>query len=102
MEAPRNSTSAFGGGNKILLLQTIGVRSTNSTRYKFAMARVALAEIRALTLYKDSLTLSRRGRPVPQLSCIGSPCNLFTPDVVRCENLGGRGTDVDWKVRCPF
>ena len=63
------------------------------------MSRVALAKILALTFYKDSVTLSRRTSPIPQLVCIGKACDLYTPDVVRCENIGGNGAEVDWKVR---
>lgn len=62
------------------------------------MSRVALAKIPALTFYKDSVTLSRRTRPIPQLTCVGKPCKSYQPDVVRCESLGGEGTDIDWKV----
>ncbi|KAA1467444.1 DUF1183-domain-containing protein [Dentipellis sp. KUC8613] len=60
-------------------------------------SRIALAAIPALTFYKDALTRSRRGRPVQQLVCIGKACDLYTPDVVRCVNIGGEGTDVEWK-----
>jgi len=60
-------------------------------------SRVKLADIPALTLYNDEPTLSRRGQPFPQLVCKGKPCNLFTPDVIRCVNVGGEGTNVDWK-----
>ena len=62
-------------------------------------SRVKLVDIPALTLYNDEPTLSRRGQPIPQLVCKGKPCNLFKPDVIRCVNLGGEGTEVDWKVR---
>jgi store-operated calcium entry-associated regulatory factor len=65
-------------------------------------SRVALDSIRSLTFYGETLTQSRRTPPIPQLTCIGKPCNLFQPDVVRCVNEGGRGTDVDWKVRLSF
>jgi len=61
------------------------------------MSRVALAKIPALTLYKDSTTLSRRNRPIPQLVCIGKACNLYMPEVVQCESIGGEGGEVDWK-----
>lgn len=61
------------------------------------MSRVPLGRIPSITLYKDAKTLSRRGRPVPQLTCIGKPCRLYQPEVVRCTNVGGLGTDVDWK-----
>ncbi|KAH9959655.1 hypothetical protein BC827DRAFT_1134293 [Russula dissimulans] len=60
-------------------------------------SRVRLADIPALTLYNDEPTLSRRGQPIPQLVCKGKPCSLFKPDVIRCVNLGGEGTNVDWK-----
>ncbi|KAI8969868.1 hypothetical protein BD414DRAFT_502411 [Trametes punicea] len=61
------------------------------------MSRVPLAKIPSLTFYKDELTVARRGPPIPQLTCIGKPCRLYQPEVVRCVNLGGSGTDVDWK-----
>ncbi|KAI9510743.1 hypothetical protein F5148DRAFT_1176969 [Russula earlei] len=60
-------------------------------------SRVKLVDIPALTLYNDEPTLSRRGQPIPQLICKGKPCSLFKPDVIRCINLGGEGTNVDWK-----
>jgi len=59
--------------------------------------RVALANIPALTFYQDSMTLSQRTKPIPQLVCIGKACDLYMPEVVRCENVGGHGGDVDWK-----
>ncbi|KAG7451206.1 DUF1183-domain-containing protein [Guyanagaster necrorhizus] len=61
------------------------------------MSRQQLAKIPSLTFYKDELTNSRRTAPISQLTCVGKPCKLYTPDVVRCTNLGGTGTDVDWK-----
>ncbi|KAG0695598.1 DUF1183-domain-containing protein [Suillus ampliporus] len=61
------------------------------------MSRIALESIPALTFYKDSLTAARRTSPIAQLVCIGKPCTLYQPDVVRCSNIGGSGTDVDWK-----
>ncbi|KAF8206365.1 hypothetical protein K438DRAFT_1817060 [Mycena galopus ATCC 62051] len=61
------------------------------------MSRLELARIPALTFYKDSVTESRRTEPVPQLICVGKPCNLYQPEVVRCHSLGGSGTDIDWK-----
>ncbi|KAH9034416.1 hypothetical protein EDB84DRAFT_1486961 [Lactarius hengduanensis] len=61
------------------------------------MSRIKLADISALTLYQDEYTSSKRGKSIPQLVCKGKPCKSFTPDVVRCVNLGGEGTDVDWK-----
>ncbi|KAJ7756511.1 hypothetical protein DFH07DRAFT_868302 [Mycena maculata] len=61
------------------------------------MSRVELARIPALTFYKNSLTESRRTKAIPQLICVGKPCQLYTPEVVRCKSLGGSGTEIDWK-----
>ncbi|KAJ7170744.1 DUF1183-domain-containing protein [Mycena crocata] len=64
------------------------------------MSRIELARIPALTFYKDSLTESRRTKPISQLICVGKPCSLYTPEVVpvvRCQSLGGSGTEIDWK-----
>ncbi|KAF8581059.1 DUF1183-domain-containing protein [Ramaria rubella] len=63
------------------------------------MSRVALDSISSLTFYSDTLTQSRRTPPISQLKCIGKPCYLFQPDVVRCVNDGGRGADVEWKCQ---
>ena len=62
------------------------------------MSRVELAKIKSLTFYKDSYTAARRTPSLPQVVCVGKPCKLYQPDVVRCVSLGGTGTDVDWKV----
>ncbi|OAX35661.1 DUF1183-domain-containing protein [Rhizopogon vinicolor AM-OR11-026] len=61
------------------------------------MSRVALESIPSLTFYKDALTAARRTNPISQLVCVGKPCALYQPDVVHCKNIGGSGTDVDWK-----
>ena len=61
------------------------------------MSRVALSQILSLSFYKDKPTLSRRGQPIPQLKCIGNPCRLYQPEAVRCTNLGGAGSDFDWR-----
>ena len=63
------------------------------------MSRVALAEIESLTFYGDSLTKARRTSPIPQLKCVGETCKLYQPEVVRCTNAGGSGTEIDWTVR---
>ncbi|TEB34780.1 DUF1183-domain-containing protein [Coprinellus micaceus] len=61
------------------------------------MSRVALAKVPSLTFYKDAVTEARRSSAWPQLTCLGSACKLYQPEVVRCVNLGGSGTDIDWK-----
>lgn len=63
------------------------------------MSRLELAKIPAITFYKDAYTAARRTEALPQLVCVGKPCRVFQPEVVRCVNLGGGvGTDVDWKA----
>ena len=62
------------------------------------MSRVELAKIKSLTFYKDSYTAARRTSSLPHLVCVGKPCKSFQPEVVRCINVGGTGTEVDWKV----
>lgn len=63
------------------------------------MSRIRLDSISSLIFYKDTLTASRRAPAVQQLKCLGEPCQLYRPDVVRCVSLGGSDTDVSWKVR---
>ncbi|KAH7915657.1 DUF1183-domain-containing protein [Hygrophoropsis aurantiaca] len=61
------------------------------------MTRIALESIPALTFYKNTQTTARRTSPIEQLICVGKPCSLYQPEVVRCKNIGGSGTEVDWK-----
>ncbi|KAG2131329.1 DUF1183-domain-containing protein [Suillus clintonianus] len=61
------------------------------------MSRIALESIPGLTFYNNALTAARRTSPIAQLVCVGKACGLYQPDVVRCSNIGGSGTDVDWK-----
>ncbi|TDL14428.1 DUF1183-domain-containing protein [Rickenella mellea] len=62
------------------------------------MSRILLSGIRTLTFYNGEQTkASRRGPPVPQMVCIGKPCHLYQPEVIRCTNEGGEGVEVDWK-----
>lgn len=59
---------------------------------------VLLTSIKTLTLYAGEKTAARRTSPVPQLKCIGKPCNLYQPDAVQCFNVGGTGNEVNWKA----
>ncbi|TRM64220.1 hypothetical protein BD626DRAFT_491139 [Schizophyllum amplum] len=61
--------------------------------------RLLLESIPALTFYAGEETVARRSDPIPQLTCIGNPCKLYQPEVVRCENIGGKGTEVEWKCQ---
>ena len=62
------------------------------------MSKVQLAKIKSLTFYKDEDTAARRTDPLPQLVCVGKPCKYYQPEVVRCANVGGTGSEVEWKV----
>ncbi|WVW78913.1 hypothetical protein I302_100876 [Kwoniella bestiolae CBS 10118] len=53
--------------------------------------KIALKSIKTLTFYADKLTHSRRVDPIPQLSCVGSACDLYQPEVVQCTNMGDDG-----------
>lgn len=64
-----------------------------------ARDRILLEKIPALTFYAGEDTVARRSDPIPQLTCIGKPCKIYQPEVVRCTNIGGTGTEVEWKVR---
>jgi len=59
--------------------------------------RVLLSSINTLTFFSDANTQGRRTRPIPQLKCKGSVCNLYQPYAVTCTNIGGRGSFVQWK-----
>ncbi|KAF8442473.1 hypothetical protein L210DRAFT_3611834 [Boletus edulis BED1] len=61
------------------------------------MSRIALENIPAITFYKGSVTAARRTAPIAQLVCLGKPCAMYQPEVVRCRNIGGSGVNVDWK-----
>jgi len=62
--------------------------------------RVELAKIPAVTFYKHARTSTLRTGQLPQMICVGETCNLYTPDAVHCVNIGGTGTNIDWKVSC--
>lgn len=60
---------------------------------------VLLSNIKTLTLHANRLTTSRRGPPVPQISCVGgSAAGLYDVDIMRCSNAGGEygPEDVQW------
>ncbi|GAC94195.1 transmembrane protein [Pseudozyma hubeiensis SY62] len=61
--------------------------------YYGAGRRVALSSLRTLTFYSGKHTAFRRTSPLPHLTCIGSPCRRFQPDVVQCTAMG----DGQWK-----
>lgn len=60
--------------------------------------KVLLSSIRSLAFFSEEYTKARRSSPIPQLTCNGKICGLYQPDAVQCVNIGGDGTDVNWKV----
>ena len=58
--------------------------------------RILLRDVKALTLYSDRYTTSRRLDPIPQLKCVGGTagCEAYTPRVIQCQNKGWDGYDV--------
>lgn len=57
-----------------------------------------MSSLSALTLHSNRRTASRRLPPVPQLTCKGSLCRKYTPDVVQCVAVGTDGVGgLEWK-----
>lgn len=51
--------------------------------------------IKTLTFYDGKMTEARRTDRMPQMTCVGKPCQRYRPDVAVCQSLG----DWQWKVR---
>lgn len=65
--------------------------------------RVAMSDITALTFTKGMMTTGRRAAPINQLSCRGSSCYKFEPDVVQCTVVGHDGSgSPQWTCRGTF
>ncbi|GAB1293094.1 Store-operated calcium entry-associated regulatory factor [Apodemus speciosus] len=63
--------------------------------------RILLRDVKALTLYSDRYTTSRRLAPIPQLKCVGGTagCDAYSPKVIQCQNQGWDGYDVQWECK---
>ncbi|SPO30391.1 uncharacterized protein UTRI_06321 [Ustilago trichophora] len=64
-----------------------------NSQYYGAGRRVAMSSLSTLTFYSGQRTTYRRTKPLPQLTCVGSPCSRYQPDVVQCQAMG----DGQWK-----
>lgn len=75
-----------------------------SLKMKKKHSRVALRDIRSLTLHSSNQTTALRASAIPQLNCVGpqSLCRQSEPSVVYCWNNGGDGIEFDWTVRFIF
>lgn len=80
----------------LLLLLVVGTAQCWDER-----DRILLRDIKALTLYYDRYTTSRRLDPIPQLKCVGGTagCDSYTPKVIQCQNRGWDGYDVQWECK---
>lgn len=61
---------------------------------------VLLSQVRTLVFKRGKLTAGRRSSPIPQLSCVGGPCDAANiPDAVMCEQIGTdyATNDPQWK-----
>ncbi|TKY87474.1 hypothetical protein EX895_003488 [Sporisorium graminicola] len=76
----------------LLLSQAVSGYKPNSPYYG-AGRRVAMSSLRTLTFYSDRRTAYRRTSALPQLTCEGSMCSRYQPDVVQCQAMG----DGQWK-----
>lgn len=64
-------------------------------------ARIPMESIKTLYFKDGHKTLSRRGKPFPQLQCVGNSkhiCDTYGPDIVLCKSQG----DGAWKVSIDF
>ena len=64
--------------------------------------RVLLNNIDSLILRPNQQTHSRRTAPVPQLRCLGGPCQAWQPSTVICKNMGNDGLNVNWACEAEF
>lgn len=76
----------------LLTLRTVAAYNPNLHFYGGGQ-RIAMDSIRTLTFYSDKRTAYRRTKPLPQLTCVGSMCSRYQPDVVQCQAMG----DGQWK-----
>jgi len=62
---------------------------------------ILLSQVRTLTLYAQKSTSNRRVPAIPQLRCIGGNAQCrYTPDVMRCRNVGTDYGDEDVQWTC--
>ncbi|EST07306.2 Protein of unknown function DUF1183, TMEM66 [Kalmanozyma brasiliensis GHG001] len=76
----------------LLLLSPTSAYQPNAPYYG-AGRRIRMDSLKTLTFYSDKRTAYRRTSPLPQLTCVGSPCQRYQPDVVQCQSMGNE----QWK-----
>ncbi|CDU24237.1 uncharacterized protein SPSC_03308 [Sporisorium scitamineum] len=76
----------------LVLFQPVSAYKPNSPYYG-AGRRIAMSSIKTLTFYSGRWTAYRRTSPHPHLTCVGSPCDRYQPDIVQCQAMG----DGQWK-----
>ncbi|CBQ71277.1 conserved hypothetical protein [Sporisorium reilianum SRZ2] len=80
-------------GAVLLALLSAASGYTPNAQYYGAGRRVAMSSIETLTFYAGRRTAFRRTSALPQLTCVGSMCARYQPDVVQCTAMG----DAQWK-----
>ena len=84
---------------RVLLVALVALCSTGvlsyqpNQQYYGAGRRIAMSSIRTLTLYAGRMSAYRRTSALPQLTCVGTLCSHYQPDVVQCTAMG----DEQWK-----
>ncbi|KAJ3328271.1 Store-operated calcium entry-associated regulatory factor [Gonapodya sp. JEL0774] len=61
---------------------------------------IDLRSVTTLTFRNGQMSTSRKGKPVPQIACVGGDaCSEFVPEVIQCTNVGFDGRDVQWRCQ---
>lgn len=84
-----------------LLVFVLAPWSATAKQYSKSKDAVRLADVKALTFYKDKKTTGRRNSAIPQMVVAGgAAAPYFTPDVIRCTNSGSSYDDADVEWTC--
>lgn len=62
------------------------------------MSRIQFSKIPQLKFYPHINTNVRRKIAGKHMKCVGPQCSLHNVDSIKCDNMGGKGLDVKWKV----
>lgn len=61
--------------------------------------KILMDHISTVTFYDNRYTMSRRGRSIPQLRCVGGDARFsnYNPREITCRNLGSDGISHKWQ-----
>ena len=80
-------------------LASISLGAVDARRFTKDKDAVRLADVNALTFYRDRESTHRRVPALPQLTCVsGSGCAHFEPESIRCVNSGSSydASSIEW------